>query len=53
MTNYEMIIALPVEEMAFSIMCPNEIGMAEIECDKSDDKDCFQCCLNWLKEEAK
>lgn len=53
MTNYELIKNMSIEEMAVTIMCPNEMGMAEIDCDKSDDRNCCQCCLDWLREEAK
>lgn len=52
MTNYELMKNMSIEEMAVTIMCPNEIGMAEIKCDKSDDKNCCKRCLNWLKEES-
>lgn len=49
MTNFEYIKAMSIEEMAVTIMCPNEMGMAEIPCDHSDDRNCAQCCLDWLK----
>ncbi len=52
-TNYELIRNMSVEEMAVTIICPNEMGMAEIECDKSDDRNCSKCCLEWLKSEVK
>ncbi|MGI6751113.1 MAG: Lar family restriction alleviation protein [Anaerovoracaceae bacterium] len=52
MTNYEMIRNMSIEEMAVTITCPNEMGLAEIECDHSDDHNCRQCCLNWLKKEV-
>lgn len=48
MTNYDLIRKMSVEEMAVTIMCPNDMGMAEIECDKGDDRNCRQCCLDWL-----
>ena len=51
MTNYDLLKNMSIEEMAVTIMCPNEMGMAEIECDHSDDKNCCQCCLDWLKSE--
>lgn len=51
MTNYEMIKNMSVEELAVTIMCPNETGMAEIKCDK-DDCNCSKCCLDWLNQEA-
>ena len=53
MTNYELIKSMSIEELAVTIMCPNETGHAEIECDKSDDSNCCKCCLDWLGEEAK
>jgi hypothetical protein len=52
MTNYEYIKNMSIEEMAVTIMCPNELGMAEIECDKSDGCNCCQCCLDWLNKEV-
>ena len=52
MTNYELIKNMSIGEMAVTIMCPNEMGMAKIDCDKSDDRNCYQCCFNWLKEET-
>ncbi len=51
-TNYEMIKNMSIEEMAVTIMCPNELGMAEIECDKSDDCNCCKCCLDWLNQKS-
>lgn len=53
MTNYELMKNMSIEEMAVTIMCPNEMGMAEIPCDKSDKCDCCKCCLDWLKEDVK
>ena len=52
MTNYELIKGMSIEEMAVTIMCPNETGMAEIDCDKSDERNCRKCCLDWLKSEV-
>ena len=40
---------MSIEELAVTIMCPNDIGMAEIECDKSDSRNCCLCCLKWLR----
>ncbi|HCA29495.1 MAG TPA: hypothetical protein DEP23_08000 [Ruminococcaceae bacterium] len=51
-TNADRIRAMSDEELAVTIMCPNEIGMAEIPCDHGDDKNCCQCCLDWLNQEA-
>jgi len=53
MTNYEFIKNMSIEEMAVTIMCPNDMGMAEISCDKSNKCDCCKCCLEWLKEDVK
>jgi len=50
MTNYEYIKNMSVEEMAVTIMCPNELGTAGIPCDHSDDKNCCECCLEWLQK---
>jgi hypothetical protein len=52
MTNFELIKGMTVEEMAVTIMCPNETGMAEINCDKSDQLNCCACTLAWLMEEV-
>lgn len=52
MTNYDLIKNMSIEEMAVTIMCPNEMGMAEIECDKSDKCNCSQCCLDWLRSDS-
>ena len=52
MKNYELIQNMSLEELACTISCPNDMGMAEIECDKSDERNCSQCCLEWLQEEA-
>lgn len=52
MTNYEMIKNMSIEEMAVTLMCPNEMGMAEIDCDQSDQCNCCKCCLAWLQQEA-
>lgn len=51
MTNGDRVRAMSDEEMAVTMMCPNEAGLAEIDCDKSDDKNCCKCCLEWLKKE--
>lgn len=45
MKNADKIRNMSDEDLALNIMCPNEIGIVEIECDKSDQCDCFQCCL--------
>ena len=52
MTNYEMIKQSSIENMALTIMCPNEMGLAEIECSRDETSNCGQCCLDWLQEES-
>lgn len=51
MTNFQAFMSLPVEEFARIMMCPNETGLVEIECDQSDNQNCYQCCLDWLRSE--
>lgn len=53
MTNYERIRNMSIEEMAVTLMCPNEMGMAEIECNHEDWRNCSKCCLEWLAAEEK
>ena len=48
MTNGDRIRSMSNEELAVALMCPNEMGMTEIECAPSDDKECRQCVLDWL-----
>lgn len=50
-TNADMFRSMTDEALAVTIMCPNEMGLAEIECDHSDSCNCRQCCLDWLKME--
>lgn len=52
MTNADMIRNMSDEELAVTIACPNEMGLADIGCDHSDNRNCCQCCLDWLKEES-
>jgi len=52
-TNFELLKNMSIEELAVTIMCPNDTGMAEIECDKSDTRNCCLCCLEWLMKESK
>lgn len=51
-TNADIIRHMSDEELAVTIMCPNETGMANIKCDKNDNCNCRQCCFKWLQEEA-
>lgn len=50
-TNAERIRHMTDEELAVTIVCPNEMGIAEIECDHSDTCNCSRCCLEWLQKE--
>lgn len=45
-TNADRIRAMSDEELAVTLMCPNEMGMAEIPCDHSDS---CNCC-KWLTQ---
>lgn len=51
-TNADLIRHMSDEELAVTLMCPNDMGMAEIACDHGDVKDCCKCCLEWLKSEV-
>lgn len=51
-TNADRIRAMSDEVLAITLMCPNEMGMAEIPCDHSDDKSCYECLLKWLQQPA-
>lgn len=51
-TNADRIRSMADEEMAIHMMCPNEMGLAEIECDKIDCCNCYECLLNWLRAES-
>lgn len=52
MTNYDLVKNMGIEEMAVTIMCPNETDLANIKCDKSEYLNCRKCTLEWLKEES-
>ena len=54
MTNYEIIKALDIENMALTIMCPYEAGlMAERRCeDEKTNISCRKCAYEWLQEES-
>ena len=52
-TNGDRIRAMSNEELAMNMMCPNENGLGEIDCNKSDNCNCYECLMNWLKREAK
>lgn len=46
MTNSDMIRSMTDEQLAVTLMCPNEMGLGEIECDRSDSCNCCQCLLD-------
>ena len=57
-TNYDRVRALSVEDMAMGIKCPLEgfdditdMGFSSMEC--IDPSECRECCVDWLKSEAK
>ena len=52
MTNADMIRAMSDEKLAANLMCPNEMGIADIPCDKSDKCDCYKCLLDWMRQSA-
>lgn len=51
-TNADRIRSMSDEELAAALMCQNEMGMDDIPCDHSDDKNCCQCLLEWLRQPA-
>ena len=52
MTNADMIRAMSDEELAANLLCPNEMSMEYIPCDKSDQCNCYKCLLDWLRQSA-
>lgn len=50
LANADRIRAMSDEELAATMMCPNEMGMADIPCDHSDQKNCYKCLLDWLRQ---
>ncbi|WP_042435909.1 hypothetical protein, partial [Faecalispora jeddahensis] len=50
LTNGDRIRGMSNTELAVTLMCPNEMGLAEIECNHSDDRNCCKCLLNWLDQ---
>ena len=52
MTNGDMIRTMSDEELALSLMCPEEMGLADMCCPRGDDQNCRQCIYNWLQEVA-
>ena len=51
-TNAYRIRAMSDEDLAMNMMCPNENGIGEIECDKSNNCNCYECILKWLQSEV-
>ena len=51
-TNADRIRSFSDEELAMNMMCPNENGLGEIECDKSDNCNCYTCILKWLQSKV-
>ena len=51
-TNTDRIRNMTDEELAVNMMCPNENGLAEIDCDKNDNCNCYECLLKWLRAES-
>lgn len=51
MNNAEYIKKMSNEDLAMCVMCPNDCGLSEIECNKSDSCNCYACILEWLKKE--
>ena len=51
-SNADRIRSFSDEELAMNMMCPNENGLAEIECNHSDSCNCYECILKWLQSEV-
>lgn len=51
-TNADRIRNMSDKELVANMMCPNENGLAEIDCDKNDNCNCCECLLKWLQSEA-
>lgn len=51
MTNGDRIRTFSDENLALTIMCPNEAGLADISCNKNNQKNCLKCRFDWLQEE--
>lgn len=50
MTNGDLIRNMSNVELAVTLMCPNEMGMTEIKCDRDDKCNCCKCLYEWLKQ---
>ena len=51
-SNADQIRSMSDEELAVTLTCPNEMGLAEIPCDHSDTRNCCKCLFNWLQQPA-
>lgn len=53
MTNGDRIRTFSNEQLALTLMCPNDAGLDEIECrkDKGDKHSCARCVYDWLNVE--
>ena len=51
-TNADRIRSMTDEDLAVSMMCPNENGLAKIDCEKNDNCNCYECLLKWLRAES-
>ena len=51
-SNADRIRSFSDEELAMNMMCPNENGLGKIECDKSDNCNCYACILKRLQQEV-
>ena len=46
----DLIRSMSNEELAVTITCPNDTGLAEIPCSTDN---CCKCTLDWLNKEVK
>ena len=51
MTNYERIKSMSIEELADIIMCPEDSGVADLDCPNANGGYCFDCVYKWLQKE--
>lgn len=52
-TNADRVRVMTNDALARTLICPNDAGLDEIPCDKSDGCDCYACLLRWLAEPAR
>lgn len=50
-SNGDRIRQMSDEELAVTLMCPNEMGVAEIVCARDDSCNCCKCLHDWLQAE--